>query len=153
MTTAINGLDVYRRELLKGSTETLILSLLADQEMYGYQLAKEMERRSGGYFHLKEGDTVPRPSQAGAGRPDRGALGAIRNGSESPILPRQPPGHGPSRSHVSRMEHLLGRGEPDRQTGERSCLRGLRLSHSPNPPARNGQNSSPATSSSIPQQE
>jgi PadR family transcriptional regulator PadR len=59
MTTAINGLDVYRRELLKGSTETLILSLLTDQEMYGYQLAKEMERRSGGYFHLKEGTLYP----------------------------------------------------------------------------------------------
>ena len=43
MTTTTYGLDVYRRELLKGSTETLILSLLAEQEMYGYQLAKEME--------------------------------------------------------------------------------------------------------------
>ena len=59
MTTTTSGLDVYRRELLKGSTETLIMSLLADQEMYGYQLAKEMERRSGGYFHLKEGTLYP----------------------------------------------------------------------------------------------
>ena len=59
MTTAIHGLDVYRRELLKGSTETLILSLLAEQEMYGYQLAKEMVQRSGGYFHLKEGTLYP----------------------------------------------------------------------------------------------
>ena len=59
MTTTTSGLDVYRRELLKGSTETLIMSLLAGQEMYGYQLAKEMQRRSGGYFHLKEGTLYP----------------------------------------------------------------------------------------------
>ena len=59
MTTTTFGLDVFRRELLKGSTETLILSLLAGQEMYGYQLAKEMEKKSGGYFHLKEGTLYP----------------------------------------------------------------------------------------------
>ena len=91
MTTTTSGLDVYRRELLKGSTETLIMSLLADQEMYGYQLAKEMERRSGGYFHLKEG-TVPRPAQAGARRPDRWALGTVRIGPESQVLQRKPRG-------------------------------------------------------------
>ena len=48
------GVDqvVYRRELLKGSTETLILSLLSEEPMYGYQLVKEMDKRSSGYFHL-----------------------------------------------------------------------------------------------------
>ena len=58
-TLAVESLGLYRRELLKGSTETLILSLLMDQTMYGYQLVKEMERRSGGYFHLKEGTLYP----------------------------------------------------------------------------------------------
>ncbi len=52
-------LELYRRELLKGSTETLILSLLAEESMYGYQLVKEMEQRSSGYFHLKEGTLYP----------------------------------------------------------------------------------------------
>ena len=51
--------DLYRRELLKGSTETLILSLLAEVSMYGYSLAKEMDRRSSGYFRLKEGTLYP----------------------------------------------------------------------------------------------
>ena len=51
--------ELFRRELLKGSTETLILSLLADESMYGYQLAKEMDERSGGYFRLKEGTLYP----------------------------------------------------------------------------------------------
>ena len=51
--------ELYRRELLKGSTETLILSLLAEESMYGYQLVKEMGLRSSGYFHLKEGTLYP----------------------------------------------------------------------------------------------
>ena len=52
-------LQSYRRELLKGSTETLILSLLAEEPMYGYMLVKEIDRRSNGYFQLKEGTLYP----------------------------------------------------------------------------------------------
>ena len=51
--------ELYRRELLKGSTETLLLSILADEAMYGYQLAKEMGTRSSGYFRFKEGTLYP----------------------------------------------------------------------------------------------
>ena len=51
--------ELYRRELLKGSTETLLLSLLAEESMYGYQLVREMDKRSSGYFHLKEGTLYP----------------------------------------------------------------------------------------------
>lgn len=49
----------YRRELLKGSTETLLLSLLRNQPMYGYQIIKDLERRSQGYFRLREGTLYP----------------------------------------------------------------------------------------------
>ena len=49
----------YRRELLKGSTETLLLSLLKNQPMYGYQIIKELEKRSRGYFRFKEGTLYP----------------------------------------------------------------------------------------------
>jgi DNA-binding PadR family transcriptional regulator len=45
----------YGRELLKGSTEHLILSLIDQEPMYGYQLIKEIGKRSGGYFEFKEG--------------------------------------------------------------------------------------------------
>ena len=48
-----------RRELLKGSTETLLLALLSGQPMYGYQIVKEMEQRSSGYFCFKEGTLYP----------------------------------------------------------------------------------------------
>lgn len=49
----------YRRELLKGNTETLLLSLLKNQSMYGYQIIKEIKKRSQGYFRFKEGTLYP----------------------------------------------------------------------------------------------
>jgi PadR family transcriptional regulator PadR len=49
----------YRRELLKGNTETLLLSLLKNQPLYGYQIIKELEKRSQGYFRFKEGTLYP----------------------------------------------------------------------------------------------
>lgn len=37
----------------------MLLSLLAEAPMYGYQLAREIEARSGGYFRLKGGTLYP----------------------------------------------------------------------------------------------
>jgi len=48
-----------RDQIRKGSSETLILSLLAQEPMYGYQITQELERRSGGYFDMKEGLLYP----------------------------------------------------------------------------------------------
>ena len=48
-----------QRQIRKGSTSILILSLLAEQPMYGYQIARELERRSEGYFTMKEGLLYP----------------------------------------------------------------------------------------------
>ena len=50
---------MYHKELLKGNTETLLLSLLANEVMYGYQIVKEIEKRSSGYFQFKEGTLYP----------------------------------------------------------------------------------------------
>ena len=47
------------RELLKGNTDCLLLSLINCQPMYGYQIIKELEKRSSGYFHFKEGTLYP----------------------------------------------------------------------------------------------
>ena len=52
-------ITLYRRELLKGNTETLLLALLVDKPQYGYQLVREIEERSSGYFRLKEGTLYP----------------------------------------------------------------------------------------------
>ncbi len=46
-------------QMRKGSTEILILSLLVEEPMYGYQLSQELKRRSGGYFAMKEGLLYP----------------------------------------------------------------------------------------------
>ena len=48
-----------QHQIRKGSTPLLILSLLAEQPMYGYQIARELERRSEGYFEMKEGLLYP----------------------------------------------------------------------------------------------
>jgi len=47
------------KELLKGSTGTLVLTVLAGKSMYGYELIGELDRRSDGVFSLKEGTLYP----------------------------------------------------------------------------------------------
>jgi PadR family transcriptional regulator PadR len=47
------------RDLRKGSARVLILTMLAEKPMYGYQIAKEIKRRSKGYFAFKEGTLYP----------------------------------------------------------------------------------------------
>ncbi len=46
-------------QLRKGSTAVLILALLVDEPMYGFQISRELERRSQGYFTMKEGLLYP----------------------------------------------------------------------------------------------
>lgn len=48
-----------RDQIRKGSTEILILSLLAKEPMYGYQISQELGKRSDGYFDVKEGLLYP----------------------------------------------------------------------------------------------
>jgi DNA-binding PadR family transcriptional regulator len=43
----------------KGSTELLILSLLAERPMYGYEISQQLRLRSGGYFEMKDGLLYP----------------------------------------------------------------------------------------------
>jgi PadR family transcriptional regulator PadR len=49
----------YERELLKGNTDSLLLSLINRQSTYGYKIIKELEKRSKGYFLFKEGTLYP----------------------------------------------------------------------------------------------
>jgi len=49
----------YDREFLTGTVGVLILSLLSEREMYGYELLLEADRRSSSAFHLKEGTLYP----------------------------------------------------------------------------------------------
>ena len=45
--------------MLKGNTDTLLLALLETEAMYGYQIVKEVDERSSGYFAFKEGTLYP----------------------------------------------------------------------------------------------
>lgn len=47
------------KELLKGSTTVLILSLLNRKDMYGYEMIKEIEVKSKNVFSFKEGTLYP----------------------------------------------------------------------------------------------
>lgn len=46
-------------ELLKGSTEMLVLKLLLNNDLYGYEIAKKMSFLSNGVFDLKQGALYP----------------------------------------------------------------------------------------------
>ena len=50
---------MQQQEMLKGNTDTLLLALLENEAMYGYQIVKEVDRRSSGYFTFKEGTLYP----------------------------------------------------------------------------------------------
>jgi len=46
-------------ELMKSGTDSLLLFLIAQQPTYGYQIIRELNRRSQGYFRFKEGTLYP----------------------------------------------------------------------------------------------
>ncbi|WP_099336153.1 PadR family transcriptional regulator [Clostridium cadaveris] len=47
------------KSLITGSTTMLILSLLKDGDKYGYEMIKELEKKSDETFSLKEGTLYP----------------------------------------------------------------------------------------------
>jgi DNA-binding PadR family transcriptional regulator len=51
-----------QEQMRKGTTTVIVLSLLAelDRPMYGYEIIKELEARSQGYFRFQEGLIYPR---------------------------------------------------------------------------------------------
>ncbi len=47
------------QQFKKGSTPLLILSVLEEESMYGYQIMRELETRSQGYFSLTAASLYP----------------------------------------------------------------------------------------------
>lgn len=45
--------------LKRGTIELILLTLLNEQDMYGYQLSQEMEQRSDSLFVIQEGSMYP----------------------------------------------------------------------------------------------
>lgn len=49
----------YVQQLLKGLIDPILLSLISELPMYGYQIVKELEQRTEGYLKLKAGTVYP----------------------------------------------------------------------------------------------
>jgi len=49
----------FDKELVKGSTGPIVLALLKEREMYGYQIVKVVNERTDGLFQWKEGTLYP----------------------------------------------------------------------------------------------
>lgn len=47
------------KEMFKGSTVLLVLSMLEREPMYGYQMIKEIEKESNSVFRFREGTLYP----------------------------------------------------------------------------------------------
>ncbi len=73
----------YECELLKGNTDCLLLSLINDRPTYGYQIIKELEKRSDGYFRFKEGTLYPALHRMERDKLIRGEWQMLPNGQES----------------------------------------------------------------------
>lgn len=48
-----------RENLKRGTVEMVLLHLLSEREMYGYEILSEMRERSGGQFAIKDGSMYP----------------------------------------------------------------------------------------------
>jgi PadR family transcriptional regulator, regulatory protein PadR len=48
-----------KHDLFKNKIDSLLLCLIREQPMYGYQIIKELDNRSQGYFKFKEGTLYP----------------------------------------------------------------------------------------------
>jgi PadR family transcriptional regulator PadR len=47
------------RELKRGTLEMVLLKLLSERQMYGYELVSTLEKRGGDQFQIKEGTLYP----------------------------------------------------------------------------------------------
>jgi PadR family transcriptional regulator PadR len=50
---------VIERELKRGTLEMILLKLISERPMYGYELISTLEKRGGRQFQIKEGTLYP----------------------------------------------------------------------------------------------
>jgi len=51
--------ETFDKELKRGTLEMILLRLISERQMYGYELASTLEKRGGKLFRLKEGTLYP----------------------------------------------------------------------------------------------
>jgi PadR family transcriptional regulator len=79
------------RELVHGNAETLVLAVLAGKECHGYQIRKELARRSHDYFQFTFGSLYPllgRLERRGLVRARWARVGKVRERKNYQITPR-----------------------------------------------------------------
>lgn len=55
----MEGKSHIKTVLKKATIEMLLLKLLSEQDMYGYQLSQELKKRSSGFYVILEGSMYP----------------------------------------------------------------------------------------------
>ena len=80
------------RELLKGSTPTLVLSMLTERPMYGFQMIEKVREATGGTYTLKEGALYPALHKLEAAEYVRSSWIAVDGGREKRVYEILPAG-------------------------------------------------------------
>jgi PadR family transcriptional regulator len=52
-------MEAVRRELKRGTIEMILLTMLSEEERYGYQIVSTLEQKGGDFFKIKEGTLYP----------------------------------------------------------------------------------------------
>ncbi len=52
-------MDTFNKQLKKGILEILVLKIIYNEDVYGYELIKKLESESNGLFLIKEGSLYP----------------------------------------------------------------------------------------------
>jgi PadR family transcriptional regulator, regulatory protein PadR len=51
--------ETFNKELKRGTLEMILLHLISERQMYGYELASALEKKGGSLFRIKEGTLYP----------------------------------------------------------------------------------------------
>lgn len=51
--------ETFNKELKRGTLEMILLHLISERQMYGYELVSSLEKRGGSLFRIKEGTLYP----------------------------------------------------------------------------------------------
>ncbi len=51
--------ETFNKELKRGTLEMILLHLISERQMYGYELASTLEKKGGSLFRIKEGTLYP----------------------------------------------------------------------------------------------
>jgi PadR family transcriptional regulator PadR len=51
--------NILNQQLKKGVLEIVVLKIISEEDVYGYDLIKKMEQESDGYYTIKEGSLYP----------------------------------------------------------------------------------------------